>query len=81
MVSAADNASETTPFLLTFSVARGSAKSIFAVIDRISNIDPINNGGEKIQPNDVNGHIEFRNVCFSYPSRSDVQVRQSMNFL
>lgn len=74
MVSAADNATETTPFLLTFSVARGSAKNIFAVIDRISKIDPINNSGEKLKPNDINGHIEFRNVCFSYPSRPDVQV-------
>lgn len=60
-------------------MARGSAKSIFAVIDRISKIDPINNGGEKIQPNDVNGHIEFRNVFFSYPSRSDVQVSHDLS--
>ncbi|XP_055307586.1 multidrug resistance protein homolog 65-like, partial [Sitodiplosis mosellana] len=81
LVSAADNCSETTPFLLTFSVARGSAKSIFAVIDRMSTIDPVNNNGEKFGPNDVNGHIEFRNVCFSYPSRPDVQILHDFNLV
>ncbi|XP_031626071.1 multidrug resistance protein homolog 65-like [Contarinia nasturtii] len=78
LVSAADNIAETTPFLLTFSVARGSAKGIFAVIDRISSIDPIDNSGEKLKPNDINGSIEFRNVHFNYPSR-DVQILQNFN--
>lgn len=73
-MSAADNIAEMTPFLLTFSVARGSAKRIFAVIDRLSNIDPINSSGDQLNPSDVNGDIEFKNVCFSYPSRPDVQV-------
>lgn len=74
MVTAADSIAETTPFLLTFSVARGSAKSIFAVIDRVSKIDPISKSGGKLTPSDVNGEIEFRDVHFSYPSRPETQV-------
>lgn len=79
MVTAADNIAETTPFLLTFSVARGSAKSVFAVIYRISKIDPISKNGEKITPANVNGEIQFKNVHFSYPSRPDTQVQQSQD--
>lgn len=56
-------------------MARGSAKSIFAVIDRVSKIDPISESGTKIVPSDVTGEIEFRNVQFSYPSRPDTQVQ------
>lgn len=74
LVSAADCIAEMTPFLQTFSVARGAAKGIFAVIDRLSRIDPINDKGDKISPSDIKGEIEFRNVCFSYPSRCDIQV-------
>lgn len=55
-------------------MARGSAKGIFAVIDRVSKIDPLNQNGLKLNPNDVNGEIEFRNIHFSYPSRPNVQI-------
>lgn len=76
-MSAADNLAETTPFLLTFAVARGSAKSVFAVIDQKSKIDPIQNNGDKISASDVHGEIEFKNIHFNYPSRPDVQVKFS----
>lgn len=79
LVSAADNIAETTPFLLTFSVARGSAKSIFAVIDRVSQIDPLNQSGIKLNASNVNGEIEFRNIHFSYPSRPNVQIFRDYN--
>lgn len=70
-----------TPFLLTFSVARGSAKQIFAVIDRSSRIDPIKKTGNELNVTNVNGKIEFKNICFSYPSRPDVQVDFLLMFL
>lgn len=60
-------------------MARGSAKSIFAVIDRVSKIDPLNQYGIKLNPNDVNGEIEFRNIHFSYPSRPNVQILYDYN--
>lgn len=75
MVSAADSLAEMTPFLLTFAVARGSAKQIFSVIDRVSMINPINSNGNRFDRSHVKGDIEFKNVFFSYPSRPDVQVQ------
>lgn len=63
-----------TPFLLTFSVARGSAKQIFDVIDRCSKIDPIITNGKALHLSEVNGEIEFKNIGFNYPSRPDIEV-------
>lgn len=60
-------------------MARGSAKSIFAVIDRVSKIDPINENGIKLNPSDVTGEIEFRNIHFSYPSRPNVTILHDYN--
>lgn len=77
---AVDNIAEATPFIEAFAIARGSAKGVFAVIDRkksttigsmadnvnILNSEPIRN-------------IEFKNVSFNYPSRPSVPVLQEFN--
>lgn len=60
-------------------MARGAAKNIFAVIDRASQIDPLNQNGLKLNASDVNGEIEFRNIHFSYPSRPNVQIFHDYN--
>lgn len=70
---AADNIAESTPFLEAFAVARGSAKSVFAVIDRKSNIDSMTENG-KILSGETVGNIEFKGVFFNYPSRANVPV-------
>lgn len=64
---------KTAPFLETFTAACGSASIIFKIIDRNSKIDSMSNRGKTIEGS-VQGNISFKNVCFSYPSRSDVQV-------
>lgn len=74
LVCAADNIADTTPFLEAFAVARGSAKSVFAVIDRKSSIDSMSDDGIILNKETV-GNIEFKNVSFNYPSRTDVPVR------
>lgn len=61
------------PYFEIFAAARGAAKSIFTVIGRQSNIDSTSNDGKRFQQG-VNGSIEFRNVSFSYPTRSDIPV-------
>lgn len=53
-------------------MARGAADTIFRVIDRQSEIDPLSADG-KI--NDAfEGDIEFEDVGFHYPSRTDVEI-------
>ncbi|KAK1316822.1 ABC transporter B family member 11 [Acorus calamus] len=51
---------------------KASTGSIFAILDRKSNIDPSDESGMKLET--VKGEIEFQHVCFKYPSRPDVQI-------
>jgi ATP-binding cassette subfamily B (MDR/TAP) protein 1 len=61
------------PFLSVVSAAIGAASTLFAIIDRVPEIDPYSDAG--IKPDKVRGDIELRDVTFVYPSRSGVKVR------
>ncbi|KAI7892208.1 P-loop containing nucleoside triphosphate hydrolase protein [Mucor mucedo] len=56
--------------------ARGAAYKIFAVIDRVPDIDVDSDAGLKLK--DVTGAIEFKNVMFKYPSRPDLVILKDM---
>ncbi|KAG2199508.1 hypothetical protein INT47_009962 [Mucor saturninus] len=56
--------------------ARGAAHKIFAVIDRVPDIDVDSEAGLKLK--DVTGAIEFKNVMFKYPSRPDLVILKDM---
>lgn len=71
----AENIPRASPYNEAFSNARGSATGIFNYIDRVSKIDSLANQGSKLL--DVQGHISFRNVHFSYPSRPNIPVQKS----
>jgi ATP-binding cassette subfamily B (MDR/TAP) protein 1 len=62
----------TTPHLEAFSVARGSAAAIFAVLDRVPEIDSLSKTGQK--PAELTGDIQFEGVHFEYPARPEVKV-------
>ncbi|XP_017468038.1 PREDICTED: multidrug resistance protein homolog 65 [Rhagoletis zephyria] len=79
IIVGADNIARTAPFLESFSTARGSATNIFKVIDSKSKIDPLSSDG-KILNYGLRGEIEFKDVFFRYPSRSDVIVHRGVNF-
>lgn len=53
------------PLLQVFSKGRESAAGLFKVIDRTSDL-PFEGGNELTA---VQGHIEFRNIAFAYPSQ------------
>lgn len=74
LVTSAENISRLPPFMDIFSSARGSAKNVFAVIDRKSKIDPLTDEGNVINLSQFKGNIEFKDIFFNYPSRSDVKV-------
>ncbi|XP_075169480.1 multi drug resistance 49 [Haematobia irritans] len=77
VIMGAQNLGFSTPHLESFATARGAAYNIFSTIDRKSNIDPFDTRGEK--PNEVVGHIEFDNIYFRYPARSDVEVLKGLS--
>jgi ATP-binding cassette subfamily B (MDR/TAP) protein 1 len=52
--------------------AAASAEEILEVIDRKSQLDPLEKKGER--PETTQGEIELTGIDFSYPSRPDVQV-------
>jgi ATP-binding cassette subfamily B (MDR/TAP) protein 1 len=64
------------PFVSVVSTAIGAASTLFAIIDRVPDIDPYSNAG--LKPDKIRGDIELKNVTFSYPARSGVQVKKQI---
>ncbi|OMJ16591.1 Multidrug resistance protein 1 [Smittium culicis] len=61
------------PSISAVTSARGAAANVFDVIDRVSPIDPLDT--EKgIKVDSFEGEIEFNNVTFSYPSRTETKA-------
>lgn len=71
MLQGAQNVGLTAPHMEAISIARASAASVYAVIDRKPIIDIFSTEGTKPQ---LSGDMEFKDVYFKYPARSDVQV-------
>ncbi|CAH1437666.1 unnamed protein product [Lactuca virosa] len=59
---------------MTNDLAKGTdaVRSVFAVLDRNSLIEPEDLDGEK--PEIITGHIEIHDVDFAYPSRPDIMI-------
>lgn len=77
MLAGAQNLGLTSPHLEAFAIARGSAYSVFKIIDRIPTIDSLSEEG--LQPKSIEGNIRLSNVTFRYPARKDVQVLNGLN--
>jgi len=57
--------------------ARNAAASIFAILDRKSNIDASDESGMTLD--EVKGEIELKHVSFKYPTRPDIQIFNDIN--
>ncbi|KAL5289501.1 pgp-2.2 family protein [Megaselia abdita] len=66
-----------SPQIEAFSAARGAASYVFSIIDRISPIDAMSEEGES--PSSMKGDIEFKDIHFHYPSRSNINVLNGLN--
>lgn len=71
--------SQVAPFVHVFASAAGAADRLLEVIHRKSNIDGTSNSGTMSAPFNSE-EITFRDVHFTYPSRSDVPVLKGVNF-
>lgn len=67
------------PNLQAFNTAVAAAQKIYAVIDRISPLDPASREGQRLD--EVQGNVELRNVKHVYPSRPEVIVMDGVNLL
>lgn len=64
--------SQSSSFAPDTSKAKTSAVSVFAMLDRKSEIDPSDESGMTLDH--VKGEIELRHISFRYPTRPDVQI-------
>ena len=63
--------------MMSMSNAQGAAAKIFEIIESEPTINSVSEAG--LQPETVQGTIEFRNVSFAYPTRPDVTVLKNFN--
>jgi ATP-binding cassette subfamily B (MDR/TAP) protein 1 len=59
-----------------YSKAKEASARVFELLDSVPFIDSYSKDG--LKPN-IDGHIEFKNVAFSYPTRPDVTVLNGLN--
>ncbi|TVY82955.1 Leptomycin B resistance protein pmd1 [Lachnellula suecica] len=76
-IIAATTVGAIAPQVTTFTNAAAAASELFEVIDKPSQLDPLSEDG--IKPSTCNGHIEIKGLDFSYPSRPDAKVLNSLN--
>ncbi|CAK8540337.1 unnamed protein product [Lathyrus sativus] len=68
---------QAAPDISAFIRAKAAAYPIFKMIERDTVSKQSAKTGRKL--NKVEGHIQFKNVCFSYPSRPDVAIFNNFN--
>jgi ATP-binding cassette subfamily B (MDR/TAP) protein 1 len=69
----------TAPDIAAFSFAMGAGATLFATIDRPSEIDPLAETGKKKPSSEVLGSIELNDVKFSYATRRDVPILRGIS--
>ncbi|KAH7159792.1 ATP-binding cassette multidrug transport protein [Dactylonectria estremocensis] len=77
VIIAASTLNSIVPHMVTFSRAATAAAELFVLIDRVSEINPFDESGEK--PTDTAGEIELEGVTFRYPTRPDVRVLEEFS--
>ncbi|XP_031781202.1 ATP-dependent translocase ABCB1 isoform X2 [Nasonia vitripennis] len=72
------NLGAATPFVEAFGISKAAASKVFSVIRRKPAINSQTDEGRR--PGDIQGSIQFKDICFEYPSRTDVKVLKGLNF-
>ncbi|KAI4383199.1 hypothetical protein MLD38_009066 [Melastoma candidum] len=77
LTMAAIGITQSSSFTPDSTKAKGAAASIFAIVDRKSNIDPSDESGTTLA--NVKGEIVLRHINFKYPSRPDIQIFRDLS--
>ncbi|XP_011030854.1 PREDICTED: putative multidrug resistance protein [Populus euphratica] len=66
---------------MTNDISKGgnAIRTIFAILDRKSEIDPFNSFDASNIRRKLNGQVEFNNVYFAYPTRPDQMIFKGLN--
>ncbi|GJV54253.1 putative multidrug resistance protein [Tanacetum coccineum] len=66
---------------MTKDISRGSnaVGSVFAILDKKTEIDPNSSSGRDSIKGNIRGRVELKNVFFAYPSRPDQMVFKGIN--
>lgn len=67
------------PTMLAISRAATAATELFSLIDRESEINPLDGRGDYPDANHTSGIIDLENVAFSYPTRPDIPILQDFS--
>eukprot|EP01115_Flamella_aegyptia_P000877 TRINITY_DN1130_c0_g1_i3.p1 TRINITY_DN1130_c0_g1~~TRINITY_DN1130_c0_g1_i3.p1 ORF type:complete len:523 (+),score=224.36 TRINITY_DN1130_c0_g1_i3:102-1670(+) len=68
---------QASPSMESIAKGQGAAYKIYNTIDRETKIDSSSSKGKRLKQ--VIGNIEFRDVCFTYPTRADQTVFKGLN--
>ncbi|KAJ1548484.1 GTPase-activating protein [Cladochytrium tenue] len=77
----ANSLGQIAPELQAFAFGIGAGSKIFATLDRKPPIDSLDPTGDKIPDGEVRGHIELKDVEFTYPTRPDVKVLKKFSLV
>ncbi|XP_077065305.1 ATP-dependent translocase ABCB1 [Siphateles boraxobius] len=77
IVFAAMNIGQSSSFAPDFAKAKAAAGRILLLLEKKPAIDIYDESGDR--PTNFSGHVEFREVQFSYPTRQNVKVLQGLN--
>lgn len=69
--------SQSSTFAPDSSKAKSATASIFAILDRRSNIDPSDESGTILE--DFKGEIELRHISFKYPTRPNIRIFRDLS--
>ncbi|KAL8784942.1 MAG: hypothetical protein Q9213_003684 [Squamulea squamosa] len=75
---ASTSVSTVAPQITAFTNAAAAASELFSVIDKTSELDPLDESG-KMPSDSCNGSIEISNLGFAYPSRPGAPVLRDFN--
>ncbi|CAM6102265.1 unnamed protein product [Calypogeia fissa] len=77
MVTSSYAAAETLTIAPTLSQARQAVTSVFQVLDRVTQIEPNDSQGRKVEK--IGGEIELKDITLAYPSRPDFLVLKKLS--
>jgi ATP-binding cassette subfamily B (MDR/TAP) protein 1 len=66
------------PIFSDIAGARGAASKVYQILDRVPEMDAGEDGPGKVLTT-LEGHIEFRNLSFTYPARPDLPIFRDFN--